>query len=161
MGPDPILNLALTKPNSPFTHNRLTCLTRYMMSEEQMNRLFKHISQEVGSVRDALNEFKAEVYHRFELIDQRFDAIERRLDEHDAQFKAIDVQFKAIDAQFKGINVQFKEINAQFRAIDAQFNAIHAQFAENKLIQNEILNAIGQDDEIRDRRITKLEKHFA
>lgn len=84
-----------------------------------MNRLFKHISQEVGSVRDALNEFKAEVYHRFDLIDQRFDAIERR------------------------------------------FDAVEARLDENDLIQNEILNAIGQDNNTRDRRITKFEKHFA
>lgn len=63
------------------------------MTDDQFDRLFKHISKEVGSVRDALNDFKVEVYHRFDQIDLRFEAIEKRLDEHDARFDAIDARF--------------------------------------------------------------------
>lgn len=52
-------------------------------------------------------------------------------------------------------------INKRFEGVDARFDKVDARFEENAIIQNEILNAIGEVHDNHERRITALEKQIA
>jgi hypothetical protein len=109
-------------------------------------------------------------------INSRFDALDGRLDD---RFDNIDVKFATIedhliehDAEFAAIHARFDETD---KRNDKKFAAIDERFAENAIVQDEILNTIGETQEgyvkalraqadrgdDHEHRIVKLEKRTA
>lgn len=67
----------------------------------------KHdVNAAVEALRRELQQFRADMLHRFDLIDERFKAIDER-------FKGIDERFKGVDHRIESVR---HELSAQFQS---------------------------------------------
>lgn len=71
---------------------------------------------------------------------------------------SLNVRFSAIDDRFDAMDSRFDAMDDRFDAMDERFDTMDQRFNNNDMVQNEILNAVGEMIEDHESRISILEK---
>jgi uncharacterized protein (DUF3084 family) len=81
---------------------------------------------------DRIDDLRAGVDSRFDLVDRRFDQVDQRFEQVDKRFEQVDQRFEQIDKRFEHVERRFERIEARLDGIQqsiVELNGRMSQFA--------------------------------
>jgi len=74
-----------------------------IITNEMLYELLKEFKRD-------MQEFKQDVYKRFDQQDSRFDQVDKRFDQQDSRFDQIDRRFEQQDSRFDRVDKRFEQV---------------------------------------------------
>jgi len=110
-----------------------------LTDSEVLLLVVSQLRREQELLREAFNDFKRDVYRRFDDIDRRFDEVDRKFDEVYQRFEQVDRRFEQVDKRFEQIDRRFEQVDKRFEQLEAEI-----KFMSHELmgIKSDIINLL-------------------
>ena len=143
-----------------------------IMNEETLKDLKQFITMTVRQEISGVNS-------RIDTVDSKITSLDSRINTVDSKITNLETRIDTVDKKVSSIREEISGVNSRIDAVDSKITSletrINARFDDNDVMQNEILNAIGEVQESQSKairrqadvidnhelRIVKLEKRTA